>query len=88
MTDGGELYIVVPDWGKVKKSANWEMVQQNLYGAYHEYIPTKYDLHKNVWDFVHLKKLLEKHGFREVKEVPYTDKAHDPKFTLAVECVK
>ena len=88
LKDGGSLYVALPDWKKIKKSDNWEMIQQNLYGAYHDYIPAKYDLHKNVWDFEHLKELLEGAGFKEVKEIPYTEGAHDPKFTLAVECVK
>lgn len=85
---GGSLYIVVPDWDKIKKSDDWEAIQDNLYGMRHDYIPAKYDLHKYCFNFKHLKKILEGAGFRKVKEIEYTDKAHDPRFTLAVECVR
>jgi len=88
LTDGGRLYIVVPDWQKIKESDKWEMVQQNLYGAYHKYILPEHDLHKYCWDFKHLKKELEKFGFKQIKKIKYTDRAHDPKFTLALEAFK
>jgi glycosyltransferase involved in cell wall biosynthesis len=85
---GGEVFIVVPDWESVRKSDDWEMVQANLYGVPHDYCPAEFDLHKNIWDYPHLKKLLLKAGFSKVKKVKYTEKAHDPKFTLAVKATK
>lgn len=88
LVKNGVLYVVVPDWQLIKESDNWQMIQNNLYGEYHEYCPPEFDLHKNVWDFKHLKKLLLKAGFSKVKKVKYTDKAHNPKFTLAVEATK
>ena len=84
----GEIYIVVPDWSKIKKSDDWEMVQNNLYGVHHSYIPIKYDIHKYCWDFKHLKEVLEKVGFKEIKEIKYTEKLHNPNFTLALEAKK
>ena len=84
---GGTLYIVVPDWQKIKKAKNWEMIQQNLYGAYHDYIPIQYDIHKYCWDYLHLKEILEEFGFKNVREVKY-EGHHGAEWSLAVEAEK
>lgn len=85
---GGTIHVLVPDWKKIKKSDNWEDIQTNLYGLYHEYIPTQFDIHKYCFDLVHLREMFKKAGFSSVKGVKCDTKAHDPRYTLAAEVTK
>jgi len=84
---GGSLSIVVPDWQKIRKAKNWEMIQQNLYGAYHSYIPIQYDIHKYCWDYSHLRDILKEAGFKNIREVKYTG-YHGAEWSLAMEAEK
>jgi len=81
---GGRLYAAQPDWQKVRVSANWHDVQQNLYGAKHN-IPVEHDIHKQCWDFEHLSTVLKDAGFKNIKEIPYTEPYHDKEYTFALE---
>jgi len=84
LVKGGRLYTAQPDYQKVIKSDNWHDIQQNLYGAKHN-IPVEHDIHKQCWDSAHLIQVLKDAGFKKVREIPYTEPYHDPKFTFALE---
>ena len=88
LAKGGTIWVAVPDWQKIKKSDNWQEIQNNLYGIRHKNLPEKYDRHKYCFDAFHLKTVLEEAGFKNIKEVPYDEEVHDKRFTLAMEAQK
>lgn len=89
LKSSGKVSIGVPDLTSLVNAysrglIDFELLNQYLYGAQ----ANSYDLHKCVYDYQNMSRLLSSVGFRDIERVPYSMPFHLKDYMLEVRCVK